>query len=51
MRSRLGVEPEQAGGRHAAPTVPHTAVGCQPRSYSAGWLARASAAVASKPAA
>jgi hypothetical protein len=33
----------------AAPTPPHTAVGCQPLSYSAGWLARATAAIASKP--
>ena len=31
----------------AAPTGAQTAVGCQPASYSAGWLAAASAAIAS----
>ena len=52
-RSRAGrsVSSSSLDAATAAPTGAHTVVGCQPASYSAGWLAAASAAIASKPSA
>jgi hypothetical protein len=41
------LSPRRRAAATAAPIGPHTAVGCQPRSYRDGWLAEATAAIAS----
>ncbi len=50
-RRAASESPSDWAAATAAPIGPHTAVGCQPPSYRAGWLAAATAAIASKPSA